>query len=153
MARSFALIPLATALVLGSCGEKTPELPADPLDQAATCGVVAAATERQLAGAKGDLPAEAQVRILHYAMLYASSGPSLDQDKVNKVSARMPALFDQTIKGKWQTLVPKCAALFPAAGVRQPTLPNKPLDSMLQRYVLEDFLGEALSEQVGSYGV
>lgn len=153
MPRLPVIAPLAISLALAGCGEKTPDLPADPLDQAAACGVVAAATERQQAGAKGDLPAEGQLRILHYAMLYASTGRSLDPDKVNKVSARMPALFDQTIKGKWQALVPKCAALFPAAGVRQPTLPSKPLDSMLQCYVLADFLRKALSEQGGSYGL
>ena len=143
---------MAACLLLLACAERTPRLPTNALDQAAACGVVAAATERQLAGAKGDLPAEGQARILHYAMLYASTGPSLDQDKVNKVSARMPALFDQTIKGRWQTLEPKCGALFPATRVSQPTLPARPLDSMLQCYALADFLRRALSELGGSYG-
>jgi hypothetical protein len=36
--------------------------------------------------------------------------------------------------------------------VRQPALPAKPLDSMLQCYVLADFLRKVLSEQGGSYG-
>ena len=152
MPRQLLIVPVAAALVLGGCGEKTPELPQDALEQAATCGVVAAATERERAGAKGDLPAESQARILHYSMLSASTGPSFDRDMVNKVSARMPALFDQTIKGKWQALGRKCASAFPATRIDQPSLPTRPLDSMLQCYVLADFLRNVLSEQGGGYG-
>lgn len=146
------LTPIIGLSLLSACGEKTPTLPTDALDRAATCGVVAAAGERLAAGANGDLPADGQARILHYAMLYASTGDALDQDKVNAVSKRMPALFDQTIKGKWQTLKPACAQAFPASQVRQPLLPAKPLDSMLDCYVLADFLRKVLSEQGGSYG-
>lgn len=138
--------------LLSACGEKTPKLPTDPLDRAAACGVVAAASEREAVGLKGDLPADGQARILHYAMLYASTGSALDQGKVNAVSKRMPALFDQTIKGKWQALRPACAQAFPPSQVRQPLLPAKPLDSMLDCYVLADFLRKVLSEQGGSYG-
>lgn len=151
MARGFLLLPVATALILGGCGEKAPNMPADPVDQAATCGVIAAASERESAGIKGDLPADAQVRILHYAMLYGSSGKSFDRDKVNAVSRRMPALFDQTIKGQWQTLRGACASAFPATQIKQPALPPKPVDSMLQCYVLADFLRKALADQGSSY--
>lgn len=146
------LTPMIGMALLSGCGEKTPTLPTDALDRAATCGVVAAATERQAAGAQGDLPADAQARILHYAMLYASTGGALDQDKVNSVSKRMPALFDRTIKGKWQALRPACAQAFPPSQVQQPLLPAKPLESMLDCYVLADFLRKVLSEQGGSYG-
>ena len=78
--------------------------------------MVAAASEREAAGANGDLSADAQARILHYAMLYASTGAALDEDKVNAVSKRMPALFDRTIKGKWQNLRPACAQAFSLPG-------------------------------------
>jgi hypothetical protein len=152
MARQLLIVPLATALLLAGCGEKTPQLPTQPLDRAATCGVVAAATERKAVGAKGDLPAESQARILQYSMLYASDGKALDLDKVNRVSARMPALFEQTIKGKWETLGTACAQAFPATQVKQPVLPSKPLDSMLQCYALADFLRKVLTEQGGGYG-
>jgi hypothetical protein len=140
MARPLLIVPLAAGLLLAGCGEKTPQLPIEPLDRAATCGVVAAATERKAVGAKGDLPAESQGRILQYAMLYASDGKALDLDKVNRVSARMPVLFEQTIKGKWETLGPACAQAFPATQVKHPVLPSKPFDSMLQCYALADFL-------------
>lgn len=139
------------ALLLAACGERAPQLPTGALDQAAACGVVAAASEREAAGAKGELPADAQARILHYAMLYASSGAALDEDKVNAVSKRMPALFDQTIKGNWHALQPTCAAAFPASRVSQPILPAKPLDAMLQCDALAAFLRKALADQGSTY--
>jgi hypothetical protein len=151
MARGFLLLPVAAALIVEGCGEKAPKMPADPVDQAATCGVIAAASERESAGLKGDLPADSQVRILHYAMLYGSSGKSFDRDKVNAVSRRMPALFDQTIKGQWQTLRATCASAFPATQIKQPTLPPRPVDAVLQCYVLADFLRKALADQGSSY--
>lgn len=141
------------ALILAACAGKTPKLPAEPLDQAAACGVVAAASEREAAGAKGDLPADAQARILHYAMLYASTGQVLDEDKVNAVSRRMPALFDQTIQGNWQALQPTCAAAFPASRITHPALPARPLDAMLQCDALAEFLRKALADQGSTYGL
>ena len=150
MRRAVATTAMA-ALLLAGCGKKTAELPTDPVELAATCGVVAAASERETAGFKGDLSADAQGRILHYAMLYASESGSLETDKVNAVSKRMPALFDNTIKGKWQTLRPGCASAFPATQVTEPTLPGKPVDSMLECYVMTDFLRKALSAQGASY--
>src|SRR3569833_4614097 len=108
MKRELLILPLSAALMLAGCAKQGPTLPTDPLDQAATCGVVAAAGEREAAGAKGELPADAQARILHYAMLYASSGKALDPQKVNAVSRRMPAMADQKIKRKWQKLRPVC---------------------------------------------
>ncbi|WP_162875489.1 hypothetical protein [Sphingomonas crusticola] len=150
MRKVMATTAMAAMLLVG-CGKKTAELPADPVELAATCGVIAAASERETAGFKGDLPADAQGRILHYAMLYASEGKSFDKDKVNAVSKRMPALFDTTIKGKWQTLRPGCATAFPATQVAQPVLPPKPVDAMLECYAMADFLRKALADQGSSY--
>jgi hypothetical protein len=152
MSREFLILPLGAALLLAACAQQAPQLPTNPIDQAATCGVVAAASEREAAGAKGDLSADAQARILHYAMLYASAGDTFDPDKINIVSKRMPALFDGTIKGKWQTLRTSCATAFPAAQIKQPVLPAKPVDAMLQCYVLTDFLRKALADQGANYG-
>lgn len=152
MLRETLILPLSAALLLAGCAKQAPTFPADPLDRAATCGVIAAASEREAAGLKGDLSADAQARILHYAMLYASTGKTLDQDKVNAVSKRMPALFDQTIKGKWKSLQPACAAAFPASRIKQPVLPAKPLDAMLQCDALAEFLRKALADQGANYG-
>jgi len=146
------LLPwMGSALLLASCGERVPQLPAGGLDQAAACGVVAAASERDAAGPQGELPADAQARILHYAMLYGSTGKALDQDKVNAVSRRMPGLFDQTIRGNWKALQPTCAAAFPASRIKQPALPAKPLNAMLQCDALAEFLRKALADQGPTY--
>lgn len=152
MLRETSIFLSSVALLLAGCARQAPAFPADPLDQAATCGVVAAASEREAAGLKGDLSADAQARILHYAMLYASTGKALDQDKVNAVSKRMPALFDQTIKGKWKSLQSTCVVAFPASQIKQPVLPSKPLDAMLQCDALADFLRKALADQGSNYG-
>ena len=152
MKREILILPLSIALALGGCAKQAPTFPTDALDQAATCGVIAAASEREAAGLKGDLSADAQARILHYAMLYASTGKALDQDKVNAVSKRMPALFDQTIKGDWKKLQATCATAFPASQIKQPVLPPKPLDAMLQCDALAEFLRKALADQGSNYG-
>lgn len=152
MMRETLILPLSAALLLAGCAKQAPKFPTDPLDQAATCGVIAAASEREAAGAKGELPADAQARILHYAMLYASTGNALDPDKVNQVSKRMPALFDQTVQGDWKSLQPTCATTFPASQIKQPELPAKPLDAMLQCDALAEFLRKALADQGATYG-
>ena len=149
--RKAMLAAMLPALALGGCGGKARTLPADPIDLAATCGVVAAATERQAAGVKGDLSADAQQRIFHYPLLAASQAARFDADRADAVFKRMPTLFDATIKGKWQALRPACAAAFPATRIAQPMLPPQPLDAVLQCYVLVDFMRKALGGLHGSY--
>ena len=148
-----ALLPvLAAALALPGCAGKAPSLPDDPIEKAASCGVVAAASEREVAGVKGDLPAEAQERIFHYPLLAGSTGKSFDDESAQKVFQRMPKLFDHVVQGDWRTLKPACAAAFPQTQVAQPTLPAGKLDSMLQCYVLADFMRKSLGSVGGSYG-
>ncbi|UAK25983.1 hypothetical protein [Sphingomonas nostoxanthinifaciens] len=146
-----AALPVTAALLLGGCGEKTPTLSEDPIEQAASCGVIAAAAERQAAGIKGDLPVAAQERIFHYPLLAGSAGPSFDAAKADAVFKRMPKLFDTVVKGKWQTLQPTCATAFPATQIKTPTLPDAKLDGLLQCYVLVDFMRKALGGQGASY--
>ena len=143
---------MAAALLLGGCAKKAPILPADPTDRAATCADVAAATERGAAGAKGNLSADAQARIFHYALLAGAANGRFDDDAAQAVFKREPALFDATIKGKWQTLKPACAAAFPATRTSQPVLPTAPLDSALQCYMLADFMRKAFGSLGGSFG-
>jgi hypothetical protein len=139
------------ALLATGCARETPQLPTDPIDRAATCGIVAAATEREAAGVKGDLSAEAQGRIFQYPLLAASQGGAFDDATANAVFKRMPALSDKVVAGKWQTLRPACAAAYPATRTTQPTLPSRPLDSMLQCYVMIDFMRKALGNQGAAY--
>lgn len=139
------------SLVLAGCAKSPPTLPADPIDKAAACGVVTAATERQRAGVKGELPADAQARIFHYALLAGSQGPRFDNDRADAVFKRMPQLFDSTIKGKWPALQPECASAFPEAQIGHPKLPTSSLDGVLQCYVLTDFMRKALGDQGAAY--
>ncbi len=147
-----ALLPLLAALILPGCTSKAPTLPDDPVEKAASCGVIAAASEREATGVKGDLPAAAQERIFHYPLLAGSTGKSFDDDRAQKVFQRMPKLFDQVIQDQWQTLKPACASAFPQTQIAQPTLPANSLDSMLQCYVLTDFMRKSLGSLGGSYG-
>lgn len=142
---------VTAALLLAGCGEKMPDLPSEPVARAATCGVIEAASERETAGVKGDLSADAQARILHYAMLYASEGKSFDKARVNVVSRRMPQLFDDTIKGKWQALRPTCADAYPPTRIARPALPTDRLESALECYALADFLRKVLSDHGSTY--
>lgn len=146
-----AMLPALLALLAPGCAKKTLKLPADPVDMAATCGLIAAATEREAAGVKGELSAEAQGRIFHYPLLAASQGASFDDARANAVFKRMPQLFDTVIQGKWQALRPACAAAYPAAEIAHPTLPARPLDSMLQCYVMVEFMRKALGNQGVAY--
>jgi hypothetical protein len=146
------LVPLSAALILAGCGSKAPVLPDDPIEKAASCGVIAAASERNAAGAKGELPPAAQERIFHYALLAGSTGKSFDEDAAQKVFQRSPKLFDTLIVEGWESLRPACATAFPQTQVAQPTLPAKPLDSMQQCYVLTNFMRRSLGSAAASYG-
>lgn len=149
--RAAALMPAVAAIALAGCAKKVAVLPDDPIDRAATCGVVAAALERQAAGAKGDLSAEAQGRIFHYPMLAASTGPSFDKERANAVFKRTPQLFDHVVNGTWRPLQPQCATAYPPAAIAAPVLPKTAFDAALQCYVLVDFMRKALGDQGGSY--
>lgn len=152
MMNRIAVPPLAAALVLGGCASKAPELPDEPIARAATCGVVAAASEREVAGVKGDLPAPAQERIFHYPLLAGSAGSGFDDDRAQKVFQAMPKLFDSVTQSGWKTLRPACAKAYPQTQVAQPTLPANRLDSMLQCYVMTDFMRKSLGSAGASYG-
>jgi hypothetical protein len=147
----FALLPGLAALALGGCGPKALELPADPVDRAATCGVITAAGERTRAGVKGELPAEAQARIFHYPLLVASEGGSYDAARAGAVFKRMPELFEQVTKRKWQDEAPACATAFPASAITTPKLPDGNLDAVLQCYEITNFLRKALADQGNAY--
>lgn len=144
----------AGALVLAGCGPKTLALPADPIEQAATCGVVAAAAAREAGGdiAK-PLAIEASGRILHHALLAASTGASFESDKAAAVTERMAVLGDSVTGGKWQALVAPCNAAFPvAASTAPPALPADPLDAQLGCTALGGWLSRALASQDAAYG-
>jgi hypothetical protein len=145
---------LATCLALASCGgPKALSLPTDPIDRAATCGVVAAAEARTgIADINQPLPLAAQGRILHYALLAASEGGRFTAETAGAVSKRMSALQDQVTSGKWQDLAPACRAAFPAAaGTDEVTLPKDRLDAQLGCSELAQFTATALDADKAHY--
>ena len=146
-------MPCLAALLLAGCGEKTLQLPAEPVDRAATCGVVAAATARTaVTDIQAPLPLAAQGKIFHYALLAASAGEAFEADTANRVNKRMRELQESITGGKWQELTPACDSAFPAAGKTDVTLPEGRLDAQLACEELAEFASVALEGEEVHYG-
>ncbi|HEX8574414.1 MAG TPA: hypothetical protein VF759_16865 [Allosphingosinicella sp.] len=141
------------ALLLAGCGPKPLELPADSVDRAATCAVVAAATARTaVADVQAPLPLAAQGKIFHYALLAASAGETFEADTANRVNKRMGDLQEGITGGKWQELGPACDSAFPAAGKTEVTLPEGLLDAQLACEELAEFTSVALEGEEVHFG-
>lgn len=147
-------VTLALASLASCSGPKALTLPTDPIDRAATCGIVAAAEARSAIGDfNGSLPLAAQGRILHYAVLAASDGGRFSADTAGAVSKRMSALQGQVTSGNWQDLAPACRAAFPAAAqTGEARLPANPLDAELGCSELAQFTATALEADKANYG-
>lgn len=138
----------AGAALLMSCGPKTLELPQEPIDRAATCGAVAAASERVATNdINATLPLDAIGRVVHYPLLAGSASGSFSADTAAQVQKRMTELQDKVSAGKWQQLIPACKAAFPAAAVTKVTLPADRFEAQLGCDELGDFLRDALEGQ------
>lgn len=145
-------IGCAAAWLLASCGPKALTLPEQPVDRAATCGIVAAAEARlATANIKAPLSLEAQGRIVHHALLAASADGAFVPDTANAVSRRMSELQEQVTGGKWKALAPACRSAFPEAGKDDVSLPAAPFDAQLGCNELADFLLTALEAQESDY--
>jgi hypothetical protein len=143
----------ALACILSACGPKSLTLPEDPVDRAATCGIVAAAEAREAtADVQAPLPFEAQGRILHYALLAASADGAFSPEQASAVSKRMSELQEGVTSGKWQELAPACHAAFPEAEAGEVKLPDDRLMAQLGCDELEGFLSTALASQKARYG-
>lgn len=145
---SRAVTPLAlSALLLASCGPKSLELPDDPVERAATCGAVAAASARSTTNFDSPLSLEAIGRVLHYPILAASSGESYSAGTAARVQQRMSELQDRVVESKWQELIPACRQAFPATAVEEVTLPGDRFEAQLGCDELGDFLRTSLEAQ------
>jgi hypothetical protein len=146
-------IGLSAALLLASCGAPKPlELPQQGPDRAATCGVVAAADARMKIDVKEPLPLETQGRILHYALLEASSGGEFDAESAGTVSRRMTELQEQVTGGKWQALGPACASAYPETRAKDVKLPAGQFEAQVACVEMAEFLTKALASQDVHYG-
>jgi hypothetical protein len=141
-----------SALLLASCGPKPLTLPEQPVDRAATCGVIAANSARLASrDIQAPLPFEAMGRIIHYPLLAGSNGGSFSSEVAAQVQDRMTELQDRISEGEWQELIPACRTAFPATAVEQVKLPPDRFDAELGCVELGDFLRSALEKQA-EYG-
>lgn len=139
---------VVTACSLSACGPKALELPDEPVERAATCGVVAAAQARAgTADIKADLPFDAMGRILHYTLLGGSKDGVFSPELGGDVQKQMSELQDQVTGGKWQDLVPACRTAFPATAITEVKLPEDRFEAQLGCYELDDYVRSALQEQ------
>jgi predicted small lipoprotein YifL len=149
------LVPtlLACALSLAACGAKPLELPADPVDRAATCAVVAAAAARTaVPDVKAPLPLAAQGKIFHYALLAASQGSTFEAETANRVNKRMRELEAGIAGGKWRDLVPACDTAFPVAGKTDVHLPSGRFEAQIACEELAEFTSVALEGSEMHFG-
>lgn len=149
----FSLLSAAAALLLASCGPKALALPEQPIDRAATCGVVAAAEARAAtADIKQPLPFTAQGKILHYALLAGAAGEEFSLDAATAVNRRMSELQEEITEGKWQELAPACRDAYPETEKAEAALPPERFDAQLACDELGDFMSTALRSQEADYG-
>lgn len=148
------IAPVLVGLVLSGCAPKELALPADPIDRAATCGVVAAAHAREgTTNIAAPLPFDQQGKMMHYAMLAASEGKAFDRARAAAVVDRMPQVEAGITSGDWKPLVKACADAYPATQVAGPVnLPADPLQARTGCYALGAFLAKALGSQDAAYG-
>ncbi|HEX8513146.1 MAG TPA: hypothetical protein VF688_08565 [Allosphingosinicella sp.] len=150
------LVPgfLACALALSACGgAKSLELPADPVDRAATCGVVAAAAARTaVTDVQAPLPLAAQGKIFHYALLAASEGGAFEAETANRVNKRMRELESGITGGRWKDLVPACDSAFPATARTDVTLPPGRFEAQIACEELAEFTSIALEGSERHFG-
>ncbi len=141
-------------LPLASCGgPRALELPADPVDRAATCGVVAAAAARTaVTDVQAPLPLAAQGKIFHYALLAASGGGAFEAETANRVNKRMRELEAGITGGKWQDLVPACDSAFPATTKADVALPSERFEAQIACEELAEFTAIALEGSERHFG-
>lgn len=149
-----ALALLLCVLPLASCGgPEALTLPADPVDRAATCGVVAAAAARTaVADVQAPLPLAAQGKIFHYALLAASQGGTFEAETANRVNKRMRELEAGITGGKWRDLVPACDSAFPLTTRTQVELPSDRFEAQIACEELAEFTSVALEGSESDFG-
>ena len=138
------LLALPGLMAAGGCGPRAMTLSENPVDRAATCGVVAAAQSRHVSkDVKSALPIEAQGKILHYAALAGAETEEFSQDKATDVTKRMAAMADEVTDSDWQKLVEPCEKAFPMPA--KATLPEDPLVAGLGCDAMRQFVSAALA--------
>ena len=135
---------ILAALLVASCGPKSLELPADPVEKAATCGAVEAASQRSATHFEQELSLESVGKVLHFPMLAASSGGSFSSPTATAVQKRMAAIQNKVVDSKWQDVVPACRQAFPASKITEVELPGDAAEAKIGCDELADFLRSAI---------
>lgn len=144
--RAWLILPLA----LAGCGRSEQGLPADPVQRAATCGVIAAADARKASNnVEAKLTLEQQGAILHPAMLAGSESGRFDKTRTAEAVNAMPALGDKITSGKWEPLVAECRTAFPAPA--EVTLPTEALTAEAGCHDLAAFFTDAMRASEADY--
>lgn len=158
MRRTVFAAMLGATLLAGCGGPKPLALPADPVDRAATCAVVAAAEARvAVKDVQAPLPLAAQGRVVHYGLLAASAQGHFEAETANAVNRRMNAIEGRITGGRWQALAAPCRQAYPAAANAAPALPPGRLDAGMACEELAEFMANAfdgrkdLAHQVSEY--
>ncbi|MGZ8997325.1 MAG: hypothetical protein ACXW2T_00570 [Allosphingosinicella sp.] len=145
-------LAICASMLLASCGPEPLTLPDQPVDRAATCGIVAAAQARlAVTDVSAPLPLAEHGRIVDYALLAATASGEYDTQIAGAVSQRMQTLQNHVTSGEWQPLAASCKAAYPAAEKQDVTLPEDEFDAQLQCNELARFMSAALSGQASSY--
>lgn len=149
--RAVMMAALMLALPLGGCGRPALALSDDPVTRAAQCAVTSTVQARLgQADVTAPLPFEAQVRVLHAALLAGSAGDTYDAGVAAAVLKTLPQVEPAISGGRWEMLVPACELAFPDMKAR-PELPAAVLDAQLGCSLLAQYVARALQSQQSSY--
>jgi hypothetical protein len=144
MKQGLASLAATSALLATSCSKvEQAILPAEPVERAATCAVVAELDERRQAG-DAPLPFEAHEHVLHYALLAGSRGEAFSPETTNAVIGRIKQIRGPISETKWQKILPECRVAFAEAWTFNIELPKDRFDSKLQCDELGKFLAGTL---------
>ncbi|HMJ93670.1 MAG TPA: hypothetical protein VK472_06190 [Allosphingosinicella sp.] len=147
-----ALECLSVVAILSACGPEPLSLPDQPIDRAATCAIVAAASARQSTkDVSAPLPLAVHGRIAHYALLAATDGGTYTPETAGAVSRRMGDLKEKIADGQWQPLEPACRAAYPTFEKNERALPADGFEARLQCSELGEFLYSALKAHESDY--
>lgn len=154
MARSALLVLPAVAVVLVSCGPRQLVLSDDPVQRAATCGVVAAARARSATvDIRAPLSIEAQGQIMYPALVTAiEEGNGFSVAKAAEVVNTMTKVEATVTSGKFDALAAPCNAAYPQpAADAKITLPADGFVARVGCYELGGFMNRALLENGNAY--
>jgi hypothetical protein len=144
MKLDLASLAVMSALLITACSKtEKPVLPADPVERAATCAVVAELDERRQAG-RAALPFEAHEHVLHYALLAGATGESFASATTYAVFQRIKQIRPEVAASKWQKILPECRIAYPEAWTFNVELPKDRFDSKLQCNELGKFVARTL---------